>query len=609
MRRLPWTTPLPLVLLLLAASPALAAEDELVVTATRLPTDLSQAAGIHVVTSQDIERRQAVFAFDALAQVPGVQIGRTGAFGGVTSVKLRGASSDKTLVLVDGADVNDPTSPAGGFDFAALDLANVERIEVLSGPQGSLWGSDAIGGVISIITREPVGWRASVEGGSFGTGRASASAGLADQTKAIGADVAWFSSDGISKADSRDGNPERDGFRSLTAQANGRFTPSGAVSLDGKLRYSWSHVQTDSFGGATGVIDGPDSQEGWMLSGFVRARIKGPLGFTQELRADGMGMDRTNQSFFFGALFPFEAKGHRLDLRWTAERSDLGPHAVMVGVERRTAFEDTGDGGQDDSSWASFAIWRFSPSERISTTLSVRHDAPRDFKGETTVRASGSLELGGGLRLGGAYGQGFKAPSIFQRTYPCFECVPPDPAAGLKPERAEGWEASLAWRGMDGALEAKATVYGLRVRDQIDYLYPRGYVNTARTRATGLEAEAAARLGGGFMLRASYAYADAKDLATGGPLLRVPAHTGSAELSWSGRRADASLTVRAQSRAADVFGEIRPFAVANLAGSFALSRRVRLTGRIENLTDARYQQAFGYGEPGIAAFVGLRIAG
>ncbi len=591
---------------LLLAAPAFA-DDELVVTATRLPSDLAETSGVQVITRDDIERRQAVFAFDVLTAVPGVEISRTGAFGGVTSVKLRGASSDKTLVLIDGAVVNDPTSPAGGFDLSSLDLADVERIEVLEGPQGSLWGSDAIGGVISIITREPAGWRATAEGGSFGTARASASAGLADSHKAVGADVAWYSSDGVSKADSRDGNPERDGQRSFTAQLNGRVSPAAAISLDGKLRYNWSHVDADSFGGPTGVIDGPDSQQGWMLSGFLRARAKGPLGFTQELRADGMGMDRTNQSFFGGSLFPFEAKGHRIDVRWTAERNDLGPNALMLGVERHTAFEDTDDGGQDESSWAGFGIWRFSPSDRFSATLSVRHDAPRDFKGETTFRASGSLALGGGFRLGGAFGQGFKAPSIFQRTYPCFECLPPGPALGLQPERAEGGEASLDWRSKGGAVQAKATVYRLSVTDQIDYVFPHGYVNTAHARTTGVEAQASAKLPAGFLLNASYAYADAKDLSTGAPLLRVPAHTGSAELSWTGGPAQASLSVRAQSRAADVFGDIKPFAVANLAGSWAISRHVRLTGRIENLTNARYQQAFGYGEPGIAGYFGIRI--
>ena len=580
---------------------------EVVVTATRLPTPLAQVPAVHVVTARDIALIQADFAFDALAAVPGVEISRTGAFGGVTSVRIRGASSDKTLVLVDGAPVNDPTSPQGGFDFGAFDLAEVDRIEVLSGPQGSLWGSDAIGGVVSVTTREPDGLRASGAAGSFGTWRGAASAGAADSARAIGAAVSWFSTGGISQADARDGNPERDPFDGFTAQANGRVALGQAVTLDARGRYNHAHVATDSFGGPTGVIDGPDSQDGWTASGFVRARIKGLLGFDHELRVDGMDMDRTSNSFFGGALSPFEAKGRRLDWRWTAERSDLGPNAVILGLEDQTAHEDTGDGGKGSRNLAGFAVWRFTPSPRLTTMVSLRRDDPRGYQGQTTARGSAVLTLGAGFTLSGDLGQGFKAPSIFETTYPCFECIPPGPAPNLKPERALGWDAILGWRSPGGRLSAQLTGYGLTVRDQIDYIYPQGYVNLERTRTTGVEAEAEAVLGGGVSLRAGYAYAHARDEGSGTPLLRVPAHTGSGSLIWQGRRADLALTVRAQSEAADVYGEIRPFAVASLAGSYALTPHLRLTGRIENLTDAHYQQAFGYGEPGFGAFVGFRL--
>ena len=598
---------------LLAASAAVAADDagaasELVVTATRLPTPLALAPDVRVVTADDIARRGDVLAFDSLSLIPGVQISRTGAFGGVTSVMIRGASSDKTLVLIDGAPVNDPTSPAGGFDFSSLDLSGVDRIEVLEGPQASLWGSDAIGGVVAITTREPSGVAASGEIGSFGTDRATAAAGYSGAHAAVGVDAAWLRSGGISAADARDGNSERDGFHTLTVQANARGDLGERVSLDGRVRYNRAHAALDSFGGPTGVTDGPDSQDSRTVSGFLRARIKGPFGFDQELRADGMDMDRVSNSFFGGELFPFEAKGRRVDYRWTVQRSDLGPNAVIVGVERQDAREDTGDGVQTSQGWAGFGVWRFSPSDRFAATASVRRDSPRDYKGVTTARVSAVVRPGAGFSLSGAFGQGFKTPSIFQTSYPCFECTPPGPARTLRPERATGWDGALAWTSPDGRLGAQATLYRLTVRDEIDYAVPQGYVNIDRARTSGVEAEARGELGAGFSLRAGYAYADSRNLSTGLPLLRVPAHAGSASLAWRGRRADAELTVRAQSRAADVFGDIRSFAVADLAGSYALNPRLKLTARIENLTDVHYQEAFGYGEPGFGLFVGVRIS-
>ena len=582
---------------------------DLVVTATRLPTPQSLEPDAEVVTDQQIELRQATFAFDALADIPGVQVSRQGAFGGVTSVMIRGAPADKTLVLIDGAPANDPTSPQGAFDFSGVDLEGVSRIEVLEGPQGSLWGSDAIGGVVSITTREPKGWRASAEGGAFGTVRSTAALGVSTPRAALGADAGWYASGGVSKADAADGNPERDGMRSLTGGLNGRVQATDWLTLDARARLSWSHVELDSFGGPTGVMDGPDSQHGWTATGFVRARIKGPWGVDQELRLDAMALDRTDDSVFGGVDFPFEARGRRLDWRWTAEKSGQGAGDLLVGVERQGEHEDTGDGGRSASSWGGFAIWRFAPAGPLSTTVSLRRDQPSGYAGVTTVRASGILKLGGGLSLDAAYGQGFKAPSIFETTYPCFECMPPGPAGHLKPEHAEGFDGGLAWRSPGGRLSARLSGYTLGIRDEIDYRLPVGYVNIARARTTGLEAEAEGALAWGLSLKASYAYAHARDLSTGAPLLKVPAHTGSVELDWTRGRAEAALVVRAQSSAQDVYGVIRPFTVANLSGAWRLNEHVQLTARAENLADVRYQEAFGYGEPGFGLFFGVRLRG
>jgi vitamin B12 transporter len=584
-----------------------ASVEEVVVTATRLPSSITNAPDVEVITDKDIRRHQATFAFDVLALLPSVEITRSGAFGGVTSIQLRGASSDQTLVLVDGAPMNDPTAPAGGFDFSSLDLADVKQIEVLPGPQGALWGSDAIGGVVSITTREPDGWSGSAEGGSFGTLRAAASAGVSRTRQALGASVAWYDTGGISKADAIYGNTERDPFHSFTAQANGRASLTDAVSLEARVRYNKAFAALDSFGGPVGVIDGPDTQHERTVSGFVRADIKGFLGFDHELRVDGMDMDRLNDSFFGGFDFPFEAKGRRLDYRWTATRSDRRLGDLLLGAELLDAREDTGSGVQTSRNWAGFAIWRFQPLHGLTTTLSLRRDEPRDYQGVTTARGAAVYELGSGFSLSGSVGQGFKAPSIFQTTYPCFECLPPGPAKGLRPERALGWDVTLAWRSPDGRTTLKATAYRLAVHDQIDYIYPQGYVNLSRTRTIGLEADAETELGHGFSLQARYAHADGRNLETDTPLLRLPSDSGSASLAWQGQKASAAVTLRAQSSAADVYGTIRPFAVVDVTGAYALTRRISLTARIQNLADVHYQEAFGYGEPGFGLFAGIRL--
>src|SRR5579872_1621342 len=131
-----------------ADPPDATAVSGVVITATQLPTQLADTPDARVIERTDIDARQATFAADILATVPGLALTQVGAFGGVTSVRMRGASSDKTLVLIDGVPQNDASQPSGAYDFANLDLADVQRIEILQGPQSALWGSDAIGGVI-----------------------------------------------------------------------------------------------------------------------------------------------------------------------------------------------------------------------------------------------------------------------------------------------------------------------------------------------------------------------------------------------------------------------------------------------------------------------------
>jgi vitamin B12 transporter len=336
-------------------------------------------------------------------------------------------------------------------------------------------------------------------------------------------------------------------------------------------------------------------------SGLVRARFAGPLGFRQTLTVDRFEIDRR-----YGGAFPFEAKGGRTGYRWLAEQDAGRETALALGLEREAVHEDTGSGRETAASNAAFAILRWSPAARFTAAASLRYDDPERYDGRATARVSGRASLGQGFSVAGSWGQGFKTPSLFQSTYPCFECATPGPNRALKPERAQGLDATLAWEDPQARASASVTAYRLRLRNRIDYRFPDGYVNVARARSTGIEAQARVRLWAGFAARAGYAWTDAKDSLTGAAL-RVPRHSGSAGLDWSGGKADAAALVRAQSGAPDVNGRVRSFAVVELSGGYALTHQVRLTLRVENLLDAHYQQAFGYGEPGRSAYLGVAL--
>ena len=216
---------------------------EVVVTATRLPAIVAGTPGARVIDRRALDQRGAVFAADILSDVPGLSVVRSGAFGGVAQVRMRGAAPGKTLVLVDGVPVNDPAEINGAFDFSGFDLSDIERIEVLSGPQSSLWGSDAIGGVIAFTTRDTDGLAAELEAGSFETVRGRLAAGVSTEGYGFGAWVSRFRTNGISAADEADGNREADGFTSTTAGVRGRYAFSPSVAVDGALR--WTDSEAD----------------------------------------------------------------------------------------------------------------------------------------------------------------------------------------------------------------------------------------------------------------------------------------------------------------------------------------------------------------------------
>jgi vitamin B12 transporter len=596
----------------------------IVVTATRLPTPVTNTTDVHVIDAKDIQALQLSFAADALATIPGLSVTSGGQFG-LTSVSMRGAPTDKTLVLIDGVPVNDASQPEGGFDFAGLDLADVSRIEVLSGPQASLWGSNAIGGLISITTREPNGVRLDAETGSYGTTHLSGAVGRVTDQWAFGLTASDFGATGVSAADTRNNyapygypglrNTEPDGFRDVTFGVNGRYALTSAIELDGQLRYMKSHTDIDGYPAAYGYVfaDTHDVANSESLLGVLRAKIDGPLGVHQELSFSDDHLKRGDIGDSFPGGYGYVAG--RQVYRWTAEKGGPSdPVAVEGGVERESdrASLSTGD-SFNLGNWAGFIVGRWRPTAALTTTASVRYDKPDLYGGVATGHADGVYELGAGFNLSASIGQGFKTPTISETA--CDFCFPAGPSTGLRPEHALGYDLGLGWRSPDGRFSLKATGYGLDIRDEIIYsdTYPYRYVNLSRTRTRGAELEGQAQLGAGFRLKGSYSYTDAKDVDSGVQLLRVPRNSGSAALLWERGPLDAAFTVRSESDQADTGLDgltplSRPgFTVANLAGGYALTNHVRLTVRVENLANSHYQQEYGYGEPGRAVYVGVHF--
>lgn len=578
--------------------------EAVVVTATRIPAIVSETPGARVVDRATIEQRGAVFAADILADVPGLSVVRSGAFGGVAQVRMRGAVPGKTLVLVDGVPVNDPAEIAGAYDFSGFELGDIDRIEVLSGPQSSLWGSDAIGGVIAFTTQEVDGLRAEAEAGSFDTVRGRLAAGVANDRYAFGAWVSRFDTDGISAADEADGNPEADGLENTIVGAKGRFALSDTLTIDGAARWSNSLADIDGFPAPTFTLaDTLDTTESEQWSGFGRVRLNG-LGLEHQFSVSASDIARDTVSDF-----PSRFEANRQVYRWQADGQSGEALNYAFGVEREETSGTLSSGLEDDLGTTSvFGVARYDATARLNLSGALRWDDTNDFGSETTGRVSAAYRLDGGFIVSGAYGTGFKAPSISQAV--CDFCFAPLPYPDLVPETADNVELALGWASSDGRIEGRATVYRLNIENQISYVAGR-YINVAQTRSDGVELEGRALLGGGFDLSLAYAWTDAEDRTTGARLLRVPEHAGSATLGWSGERLSGALIVRAEGDQDDSGGFATAtregFVTASLNAAYALTEAVTLTARIENLADERYQQVLGYGEPGRSGYVGIRL--
>jgi vitamin B12 transporter len=529
---------------------------------------------------------------------------QVGAFGGVAYARIRGNAAGQTLVLVDGVPVNDVAAPGGGYDFATLDLADVDRIEVLRGPQSTLWGSDAIGGVISIVTQAPqpgFGWRAFAEGGSYETLRAggSVSGGAGNADGRLSA--VWKRSEGISSADGRDGNTEKDGFDSLTLSGRGGVRIAEGVRLDGSLRWSDAEFDFDGFPPPSfALADSDERTESEELGGLARLTADAFAGrLTNVLEVTHSALDRDN---FNGSTLTSSNDGERTAYRYTGDARIAEGHRLGFGIEN----EQSRANGEDAETSSLFALYEWSPIEALTLTGGFRYDDDDRYGSETTGKAAASWQASDTVRLRGTWGQGFKAPTIFQSTFICGFCGLTAPNPNLKAETSEAFDVGIDLSFARGGISL--TAFHQETENLIDFSFTAGYANIAYAEQEGVELEFRAPLAKWLELRGVYAYIDARD-GFGAYLPRVPQHSGDAELLFipSGPFT-ASVAVRYNGEQSDGFGpDVPAWTRTDLAASWEVLSGVELYGRIENLFDEHYQQVGGYGTPGLSGLIGLRV--
>jgi len=607
-------------------------DDQIIVTGVRpsegIPVKLV-GGSVSVVDDEQIERRQTREVSDILRDVPGVAVSRVP---GQTQVRLRGTEGNHVLVLIDGIEVSDPFT--GEFDFGTLLADEGARIEVLRGQQSAIYGSDAIGGVINYITlggREAPGIRARVEAGSFGT----VNGGI--RAAGVAGDLDYALTGTLVHTD---GTPNaRGGSRDLANDNQAvalrlRWTPSDNVRITGVTRYSRTHADfNDSDSNPASptfgfIVDTQGNRfENEALYGLVRGEVDLLQGrWTHALSAQFADTRRDGFNSFGRS---FGDVGGRLKGSYeTTLRLGEGPlrHRLTFALDaEREAYRNTDPSGfaftgrRHVDNIGIVGEYELSLRDRASLGVSLRRDENDRFEDTTTYRLQASYLLPSGTRLRAAAGSGVKNPGFYELYGFIDGRFLGNP--GLKPERSEGWEIGL--EQTLGRSVFGVTYFNSRLKDEIFTTFPPpNFVATPANRTTdstqwGIETFATLRLGRAWRIDAAYTYLHARE--AGLEEVRRPSHIASLAVDWRlpGDRGGLTLVARYNGEQTDLaftdpsFVPVRvrldDYLLVNLNADYRLSGNVELFGRIENITNEKYEEVFSFATPGRSAYGGVRV--
>lgn len=596
---------LPLSALVAAAAlqPAFAAEqadrrlDTVVVTANRIAETADQTlAPVSVVTREDIERLQPQSMADLLRVQPGLSLVRDGGLSGTTSLFLRGTESDHVLVLIDGVRASSATS--GNFSWRSLNPAQVERIEIVRGPRATLYGSEAIGGVIQIFTRRPAGVTAQVEAGSFGTRSASAGFSAGTERVRLGLTASAIDSDGFdaTEATTWGHDDDDDGFeeRSLSARLNATLSPALALTLSGW--HSEGEAEFDQ-----GVTD--------LDNDLLNARLDWDVTASWSQRLQ-LGYSRDEQ--VTRADFPAAFRSSRRSVEWQNDLVLGQRHLLTAGlshvrdsgksIDRLTDTTQFDESVETDAAFANLLL----DFGAHNLQLGLRHDDHSQFGGQTTGQLAWGWQLSPAWRTVASYGTAFKAPTLNDLYYPGLGGL----WAGnpeLEPEQSETAELSLRYRPAANRYW-EASAYYTEIDDLISTAaaFPYGLENVDRARIRGVELVHGGDAGP-WHWQANLTAQRARNVEDDSRLISRPdeklALVLGRDIGAGQVQADWVLVNHRESiGGVDLAG----YGLLNLSASYPLARSLSLTGRVENLGDTDYRLIDGYNTADRAYYVGLR---
>lgn len=627
--------------------------DELLVSAGIEPIPTKEvSSSFTIVTAEEIEKFQYQDITDALRTVPGLHVVPSGARGTVTTVFTRGANSNQTLVLLNGMPINDPSFPNGAANLAGIPLDNVARIEVIRGPQSALYGSQAIGGVINIITKTGEGEpsvMARVEGGTLGTLNTYASTG-----GSFGATNYFFS---VSREDT-DGNDitparlrdargeEEDGTETIST--SGRIGTQFNENVSGSLfvQYTEAEADTDADGSTAGFASVYQNFDSLFESTrlFVGGDLSGS--FLDNKWRPRLSVSYTDQQSDSsdtpdagGSIYLDRTSNEGQTLKTSFDNAfDLSKeHLLTFGASyTRDEFESSGYrdlGGfvitqQSDADTDAFAVYaadHMNFGDRFFATISARYDMPEDMEDRFTFTfAPGIYNPETDTRVTVSYGTGFKTPSLYQRfgfdvnTFGGFPSGVYRGNPNLAPEKSKGFEVGIEQGLLGGKALAGATWFETQIEDAISIVFVGSdstAINIDELDTKGVEAFVEYNPFAALTTRIDYTLTIVDSDQFASSMVRRPRHQLGFTASWE---VIPGTVLSTNAEWVDLYRDVPrdgfgfyldpgPYTLVNVAGSHRLTDNVKLTARVNNLLDTEYEPANGFVAPGIEALAGIEV--
>jgi vitamin B12 transporter len=591
------------------AQTAQTVSDEIVVTASAIPETVeSTPATVTVITQKQIEQHAARDLADVLREVPGLTISRTGSPGKATSLFTRGANSTHTLVLWNGIEINNPYF--SGYDWGRFSTAGVQQVEVVRGPYSALYGSDAVAGVVNVLTN-PVksGVRGDFEAGGHGLRNAMAGADYVTKSTLFSASFEHRNDDGFDP---------NDDFSQNTANLFWKWTSSNhfSIGVAGRRTAYDLGIPTNLNFAGTELVPSPNRrQEGTERQLAVPiAQTIGRFSYEVALSESRRNDEFTDPDDPYGYVNGTTDSTTRRARLTTRTSTAIGTIVAGGEYERATVTDVTTFGANLDHDRRrdkSFFIedrleHNLRDDSRLEVSLGARRDDFDEFGSETSPRVAFAWVFGGN-KVHAAFGESFRAPSIGELFFPF------SGNASLQPEHGRsteiGYDHALGDHGLFSLTLFHARYRDLIVFDNVTYAFS----NIGRARTQGAEVSLTRNVGQSYYSSINYTYLDTKQDDTGEELLRRPKHSGSMFIGRRSGKTDTNIAIVHTGSRLDVL-PVAPFTHISDKAHTTIDLNMQLHGdrytpyiKLENATNERYEEVRGYRSPGRRLIFGLRV--